>query len=77
MPNLHNKEVQLVITPKETEKEEKEETDFSSENKEYQPVSEFGKFCYALRNCRPTKEEEEKEDEYDRLRYEYLMEKYK
>ncbi|MDR2814702.1 MAG: hypothetical protein LBB79_08645, partial [Prevotellaceae bacterium] len=54
MPDLYNKEVQLVITPKGAKKVEKE----PETSKEYQPVSEFGKLCYSLRSCRPTKEEE-------------------
>jgi hypothetical protein len=70
MPDLYNKEVQLVITPKETETKE-------AGNEEYQPTPNFVELCRSLQDCRPSKEEQKEEDEYDRLRYEYLMEKYK
>jgi hypothetical protein len=77
MPDLYNKEVQLVITLEETETKEMETEMKEAKNEEYQPISEFGKLCHSLRNCRPSKEEEEAETLVDKLRYEYLMEKYK
>jgi hypothetical protein len=75
MPDLYNKNVQLVITPEETETKETETKE--AKNEEYQPTPNFVELCRSLQDCRPSKEEQEEEDEYDRLRYEYLMEKYK
>ncbi|MDR3366302.1 MAG: hypothetical protein LBO71_04985 [Prevotellaceae bacterium] len=73
MPDLYNKEVQLVITPKEEKKgEEKKE----KKDEKFQPASEFGKLCYSLRNCRPSEEEKNEESRVDELRYIYLKKKY-
>ncbi|MDR0567114.1 MAG: hypothetical protein LBG47_08800 [Prevotellaceae bacterium] len=69
-PDLYNREVQLVITLKQAEAKK-------PKNEKPHPVPNFVELCRSLRDCRPSKEEVENEDEYDRIRYEYLMEKYK
>jgi hypothetical protein len=73
MPDLYNKEVQLVITPKEPKNTETRE---AGSKDLQQPDMDFVELCHSLRNCRPSKEEEAEETLADKLRYEYLKKKY-
>lgn len=52
MPDLYNREVQLEITPKQAEGK-------APKNEKPHPVPDFMELCRSLRDCRPSKEEEE------------------